>query len=309
MPLPGIPPLTRTYGSNSAPSPNLRRAGDQRHRNNHQQDFSSSERSPYRRTAKTLSARRSTNRGHAHHMRWAGRVPPAGRRALRRTRADARTRPRCRCLHERPRAAIMIRTSSADIYAPTRSRSRPSRLRTPLLRFFGRTAPKTTMISTSQPAPTGERRDPVFDSTRPATRLPSVSHRLRARPVAFYHVDDDTRHAVYYASFRDAGTADRIDVARAVPARSAAEDAAPFEGQRTQLRSSPPSAPSPNCSSSTSQRRASILSSAAIHPDGHRRLPGWRPGRRTVFVSTHLISEFEGLIDEFTIIDRRTQRR
>jgi ABC-2 type transport system ATP-binding protein len=27
------------------------------------------------------------------------------------------------------------------------------------------------------------------------------------------------------------------------------------------------------------------------------------PARRTVFVSTHLISEFEGLIDEFTIID------
>ena len=28
------------------------------------------------------------------------------------------------------------------------------------------------------------------------------------------------------------------------------------------------------------------------------------PGRRTVFVSTHLITEFEGLIDRFTIIDR-----
>ncbi len=28
------------------------------------------------------------------------------------------------------------------------------------------------------------------------------------------------------------------------------------------------------------------------------------PGRRTVLVSTHLISEFEGLIDEFTIVDR-----
>ncbi|HWH71806.1 MAG TPA: ABC transporter ATP-binding protein, partial [Candidatus Sulfotelmatobacter sp.] len=27
------------------------------------------------------------------------------------------------------------------------------------------------------------------------------------------------------------------------------------------------------------------------------------PGNRTVFVSTHLISEFEGLIDEFTILD------
>jgi ABC-2 type transport system ATP-binding protein len=29
-----------------------------------------------------------------------------------------------------------------------------------------------------------------------------------------------------------------------------------------------------------------------------------KPGERTVFVSTHLISEFEGLIDDFTIIDR-----
>ena len=28
------------------------------------------------------------------------------------------------------------------------------------------------------------------------------------------------------------------------------------------------------------------------------------PGRRTVFISTHLISEFEGLIDEFTIIEQ-----
>ena len=28
------------------------------------------------------------------------------------------------------------------------------------------------------------------------------------------------------------------------------------------------------------------------------------PGRRTVFVSTHLITEFEGLIDEFTIVDQ-----
>src|SRR5256885_2267982 len=28
------------------------------------------------------------------------------------------------------------------------------------------------------------------------------------------------------------------------------------------------------------------------------------PGQRTIFVSTHLISEFEGLIDEFTIMDR-----
>ena len=32
------------------------------------------------------------------------------------------------------------------------------------------------------------------------------------------------------------------------------------------------------------------------------------PGRRTVFVSTHLISEFEGLIDEFTIIEGGPKR-
>ena len=31
------------------------------------------------------------------------------------------------------------------------------------------------------------------------------------------------------------------------------------------------------------------------------------PGKRTVFVSTHLISEFEGLIDEFTIIENGRQ--
>ncbi|HOC01592.1 MAG TPA: ABC transporter ATP-binding protein, partial [Verrucomicrobiota bacterium] len=31
------------------------------------------------------------------------------------------------------------------------------------------------------------------------------------------------------------------------------------------------------------------------------------PDRRTVFVSTHLIAEFEGLIDEFTILDRGRQ--
>src|SRR5438093_650582 len=37
---------------------------------------------------------------------------------------------------------------------------------------------------------------------------------------------------------------------------------------------------------------------------GEVRVFGMDPARPTVFVSTHLISEFEGLIDEFTIIDR-----
>ena len=44
-------------------------------------------------------------------------------------------------------------------------------------------------------------------------------------------------------------------------------------------------------------RREFIQTVIGAYQDGE-------PGRRTVFVSTHLISEFEGLIDEFTIIER-----
>ena len=43
-------------------------------------------------------------------------------------------------------------------------------------------------------------------------------------------------------------------------------------------------------------RREFIQTVIGAYQDGE-------PGRRTVFVSTHLISEFEGLIDRFTIID------
>jgi ABC-2 type transport system ATP-binding protein len=44
-------------------------------------------------------------------------------------------------------------------------------------------------------------------------------------------------------------------------------------------------------------RREFIQTVIGAYQDGE-------PGRRTVFVSTHLISEFEGLIDEFTIVER-----
>ena len=44
-------------------------------------------------------------------------------------------------------------------------------------------------------------------------------------------------------------------------------------------------------------RREFIQTIIGAYQDGE-------PGRRTVFVSTHLISEFEGLIDEFTIIEQ-----
>jgi ABC-2 type transport system ATP-binding protein len=44
-------------------------------------------------------------------------------------------------------------------------------------------------------------------------------------------------------------------------------------------------------------RREFIQTVIGAYQDG-------KPGHRTVFVSTHLISEFEGLIDQFTIIER-----
>jgi ABC-2 type transport system ATP-binding protein len=44
-------------------------------------------------------------------------------------------------------------------------------------------------------------------------------------------------------------------------------------------------------------RREFIETVIGAYQDGN-------PGDRTIFVSTHLIAEFEGLIDEFTIIDR-----
>jgi len=43
-------------------------------------------------------------------------------------------------------------------------------------------------------------------------------------------------------------------------------------------------------------RREFIETVIGAYQEGH-------PGQRTIFVSTHLISEFEGLIDEFTIMD------
>ena len=44
-------------------------------------------------------------------------------------------------------------------------------------------------------------------------------------------------------------------------------------------------------------RREFIQTVIGAYQDG-------KPGQRTVFVSTHLISEFEGLIDQFTILER-----
>ena len=103
---------------------------------------------------------------------------------------------------------------------------------------------------------------------------------------------------------------DRARAARSVPARRPRRRPATCRrASARSSRSSPPSAPSPSCSCSTSRRRASIRSSGASssRPSSARTRKA-TPGERTVFVSTHLISEFEGLIDEFTIIDHGPRR-
>jgi ABC-2 type transport system ATP-binding protein len=77
------------------------------------------------------------------------------------------------------------------------------------------------------------------------------------------------------------------------------------KGQRTQLALVAAIAPEPELlvlDEPTSGldpivRREFIRTVIGAYQDG-------APGRRTVFVSTHLIAEFEGLIDEFTIIDQ-----
>jgi ABC-2 type transport system ATP-binding protein len=77
------------------------------------------------------------------------------------------------------------------------------------------------------------------------------------------------------------------------------------KGQRTQLALIAAIAPEPDVlilDEPTSGldpivRREFIQTVIGAYQDG-------APGRRTVFVSTHLIAEFEGLIDEFTIIDQ-----
>ena len=91
----------------------------------------------------------------------------------------------------------------------------------------------------------------------------------------------------------------------AVPARCRTESEPPVEGAADAARLDRRHLPEPELlilDEPTSGldpivRREFIQTVIGAYQDGD-------PGRRTVFVSTHLISEFEGLIDEFTIIDR-----
>ena len=175
--------------------------------------------------------------------------------------------------------------------------------------FFGRNgAGKTTTIKCLlhllRPT-SGEVR--VF-GLDPARHEVAVKSRLAYVPdaVAFYPWMDVRDTLDYFASFRERWNQQteralvdqfRLDVRQKTSHLS--------KGQRTQLALITAICPEPELlvlDEPTSGldpivRREFIQTVIGAYQDGE-------PGRRTVFVSTHLIAEFEGLIDQFTIIER-----
>jgi ABC-2 type transport system ATP-binding protein len=175
--------------------------------------------------------------------------------------------------------------------------------------FFGRNgAGKTTtikcLLNLLRPT-SGETR--VF-GLDPARHEVEVKSRLAYVPdaVAFYPWMTVRDALDYAASFRRTWNRDteralleqfRLDPAQRTNGLS--------KGQRTQLALTCAICPEPELlvlDEPTSGldpivRREFIQTVIGAYQEGD-------PGRRTVFVSTHLISEFEGLIDEFTIVDR-----
>jgi ABC-2 type transport system ATP-binding protein len=136
----------------------------------------------------------------------------------------------------------------------------------------------------------------------------TVKSRLAWVPdqVAFYPWMTARETLDYLASFRarwNAGTeAALLDRFQLEPAQKTSHLS---KGQRTQLALIAAICPEPELlilDEPTSGldpivRREFIQTVIGAYQEGD-------PGRRTVFVSTHLIAEFEGLIDEFTILDR-----
>lgn len=175
--------------------------------------------------------------------------------------------------------------------------------------LFGRNgAGKTTtikcLLNLLRPT-SGEARvfglDPIRDDVAIKSRVSYVPD-----TVAFYpwmSVDDTL---AYFASFRsrwnrelEASLVGQFHLDRKQKAMRLSK------GQRTQLALVAAICPEPELlvlDEPTSGldpivRREFIQTVIGAYQDGD-------PGRRTVLVSTHLISEFEGLIDEFTIIDQ-----
>src|SRR5437667_8079807 len=175
--------------------------------------------------------------------------------------------------------------------------------------FFGRNgAGKTTtikcLLNLLRPT-SGEVR--VFGMD-PAREEVAVKSRISYVPdyVAFYPWMTVRDALGYFASFRPKWNSETeralLEQFRLDPRQKTSHLS---KGQRTQLALITAICPEPELlilDEPTSGldpivRREFIQTGIGAYPDSE-------PGRRTVFVSTHLISEFEGLIDQFTIIER-----
>jgi ABC-2 type transport system ATP-binding protein len=175
--------------------------------------------------------------------------------------------------------------------------------------FFGRNgAGKTTtikcLLNLLRPT-SGEVR--VF-GLEPARHEVGVKSRLSYVPdaVAFYPWMTVRGTLDYFASFRSTWNAGlEVELLRQFRLDPRQKTAHLSRGQRTQLALTAAICPEPDLlvlDEPTSGldpivRREFIQTVIGAYQDG-------APGSRTVFVSTHLIAEFEGLIDEFTIIER-----
>jgi len=174
--------------------------------------------------------------------------------------------------------------------------------------FFGRNgAGKTTTIKCLLNLLRPTSGDVRVFGLHPARNEVAVKSRLAYVPdyVAFYPWMTVRQTLDYFSSFRTRWNADseaallsqfRLDSRQKTSHLS--------KGQRTQLALIAAICPEPDLlvlDEPTSGldpivRREFIETVIGAYQEG-------APGQRTVFVSTHLISEFEGLIDEFTIID------
>jgi ABC-2 type transport system ATP-binding protein len=175
--------------------------------------------------------------------------------------------------------------------------------------FFGRNgAGKTTTIKCLLNLLRPTRGDVRVFGLDPARHEVQVKSRLAYVPdnVAFYPWMTVGETLAYFASFRGHWN-DGIEQALLQRFRLDLRQKTSHlsKGQRTQLALITAICPEPELlvlDEPTSGldpivRREFIQTVIGAYQEGD-------PGKRTVFVSTHLISEFEGLIDEFTIIDR-----
>jgi ABC-2 type transport system ATP-binding protein len=175
--------------------------------------------------------------------------------------------------------------------------------------FFGRNgAGKTTtikcLLNLLRPT-SGETRlfglDPARDEVAVKSRIAYVPDH-----VAFYPWMTVRETLAYFASFRRQWNRGiEATLIRTFQLDDKQKTSALSKGQRTQLALVTAICAEPDLlvlDEPTSGldpivRREFIQTVIGAYQDG-------APERRTVFVSTHLISEFEGLIDQFTIIDR-----